>query len=207
MENFDSRNNNRLDRIEGEYPHNFEGYEMKEFPVWKTVVIGTGEKTGKEMADTLGSNDMYISGGRDHRSSGARDILDKVEFSSSPEELNLVRVTLADLGFKEMPSHKAVLARAEELGLNLCPAEVGPRLRLAYKDQPKNDWVNVGMVPIIDAEGFPIIFSIVEESGLYLHSNYNSEIQVNNINTSFVFVKGEKKYYEPVVYDDGSTVL
>jgi hypothetical protein len=195
MEKYNAGEKWPIDRIEGESTHDFGGYEKKEFFIWKTVSIGTGEKDGKEMADTLSREGFYVSGSSDRY--GARDILDKVEFGSSPEQLDLVRVTPADLGFKEMPSLKAVIARAQELGLNLCPAEVGPRLRLAYKDQSKDDWINVGMVPIIDSDGRPIIFSIIEEDGLYLHSNYNSEVQVYNINRLFVFIKGDKKYYDP----------
>ena len=191
MENFKQNLNNKIER---EGLHHFESNEKKEFPFWKTVLIGAGEKTGKEMTDTLTREGFYVSGSSD---SGAKDIINKVEFASSPEELELVKVTPSDLGFKEMPSLRAMNARAEDLGLNLCPAEIGPRLRLAYKDQPKNDCIDIGMVPIMDSEGHAIIFSVIEEEGiLYLHSNYNSEVQVYDINTSFVYVKGDKKFYD-----------
>jgi len=44
----------------------------------------------------------------------------------APRKIDLVVVSVAELGFPREASRAAIFARAEELGLQLCPPEVGP---------------------------------------------------------------------------------
>ena len=46
-----------------------------------------------------------------------------------------------------------ILARARQLGFKLCPAEVGPALRLAYRDQPIGEFLHIGMKPLMAGGG------------------------------------------------------
>lgn len=60
----------------------------------------------------------------------AGQILQKTPISQSKVTVDLVVLTPADLGFKQKARYDAICRKALELGLLLCPAEVGPALRL-----------------------------------------------------------------------------
>jgi hypothetical protein len=51
--------------------------------------------------------------------------------------LQTVEITVGDLGFPDGATMGEILKRANELGLESCPLELGPYLRLAYLDQPE----------------------------------------------------------------------
>ncbi len=90
----------------------------------------------------------------------ARDILQKVEFSQESKSYELVSFSVSQLGFPNGATLQEVYKKAEELGLELCPAEVGPQLRLQYKDQPEGEWLRIAMNPIADSGGFPDLFDV-----------------------------------------------
>ena len=49
-------------------------------------------------------------------------------------------LTVRDLGFLQGATITEIFARAAALGLGLCPLELGPHLRLQYRDQPEGYW-------------------------------------------------------------------
>lgn len=51
-----------------------------------------------------------------------------------------VELTVRDLGFPQGATTADLCAQAVLLGLQLCPLELGPHLRLHYLDQPKGYW-------------------------------------------------------------------
>jgi len=139
-----------------------------EFDIWKTIKLGTGFKTADEFRRALRDGGFRISG-------WASDILGNPAFKVASEEteVDLIKVTVAELGFKEGVRRDQIYERAKEFGLELCPAEVGPQLRLRYKDQPNGEWILVAMEPIIDSGGFPGLFSVVRfVSKLWLRSGW-----------------------------------
>src|SRR5258708_11313374 len=81
-------------------------------------------------------------------------------------------------------------SRAKDLGLDLCPAEVGPALRRAYKDQPKGEWLLVAMEPITDSDGDSRIF-LVEHGGNvpWLSAHYGDPDGVWRADDRFVFAR------------------
>ncbi len=182
--------NPELPKSDNRETHNFEGYEKIDFPVWKSIETDASIKTGDEFVGILEEKGFLIS-------PDAKTLLRKIELTKDRKEQYLVRVTPRDLGFKEMPSLKAINQRAIELGLTLCPAEVGPYLREQYTDQPKNTWLMIGMDPVMvkntkDKE-YPIAFALIEEDGLCLHSTYNENVQVYDIDLPYVFLQSDSE--------------
>lgn len=105
-------------------------------------------------------------------SSYARDMLQSPDFSTAeqPEAADLVRLTVESLGFPKGATTKEIYERAEELGLELCPAEVGPQYRLKNTAQPMNEWFSIGMKQIADRDGYPSVFRLGrDEDGLWLY--------------------------------------
>lgn len=97
-----------------------------------------------------------------------------------PMTVKTVRLRVIDLGFSEGATTKEIIGtendvdqyghsapftagRGTNLGLELCLPEVGPRLRLAYNDQPLDERLYVAMKPIESSDGEPRIF-VLEHS-------------------------------------------
>lgn len=119
--------------------------------VWKTLTIGGVAKDGLLLRLADG---FFVS-------NWARDIMSKPEFTTLPEsvEVQLTRAKVRDLGFKKAPTTSELFARIKEVG-DLCPAEVGPHIRLALNDQLNGDWFSVAMEPITDSDGGRGVFSV-----------------------------------------------
>ena len=76
-------------------------------------------------------------------------------------KIDLVKISVRTLFGDENPhSTTEIYTKAKEQGLELCPAEVGPVLRLEYKDQPVGEWLFVGMEPITDQDGSPHVWRV-----------------------------------------------
>src|SRR5262245_40350144 len=81
-----------------------------------------------------------------------------------------------------------VYERARRVGLELCPAEVGPQLRLEYRNQPLGEALDIAMEPVALYSGDPTILTLANwGTGLILIGrNGRSESTVNRI-SRFVF--------------------
>lgn len=121
----------------------------------------------------------------------AKAILRSSAFSlnATEAEVQLVVASVADLGFgDEGASLGAVHARARSLGLELCPAEVGPQLRLRYRNQPVGEWLRVAMAPIATDDGGLADFTLGNggEGQLLIGSDAHPDVRVSAM-TQFVF--------------------
>lgn len=137
--------------------------------IWKTIKIGTGLKTGKDFSKAIKDNGMNVI------SDWADDLLSRPEFKTATEEqeVDLVKLTVAELGFKQGARRDQIYDRARELGLELCPAEVSPQLRLQYNNQPNGEWIRIAMEPIRDSDGDLRVFDVgCRDSRLWLFSLY-----------------------------------
>ncbi|MEA1929787.1 MAG: hypothetical protein U9M92_02845 [Patescibacteria group bacterium] len=125
------------------------------FKVWKTITLGIGPKTVADFRKALKKSGCNIG-------TWGNDILGQPAFTVAPEktEVDLVNVSVAELGFKDGATREKIYKRAMELGLKLCPAEVGPQLRLQYLDQPQGEWLLIGMEPITGSGGDPRVFVV-----------------------------------------------
>lgn len=139
------------------------------FNVWKTIKLGTDLKTADDFRKAFKDNGFNISG-------WANDILGKSAFTVATEatEIDLVKVTVAELGFKKGARRDQIYDRAKELGLEICPSEVGPQLRLQYRDQPNGEWVLIGMEPILVSYGYLRVFVLGRhDSALWLSDRWS----------------------------------
>ena len=116
------------------------------FKTFMIVKLGTGLKTADEFRSAFVSGGCQIS-------DWASDILNKVVVATKETELELVVASVAELGFKKGAKYSDICDQIKELGHDLCPAEVGPQLRLQYENQPNGEWLRVAMEPIEDSGG------------------------------------------------------
>ncbi|MBU6415364.1 hypothetical protein KGQ34_03970 [Patescibacteria group bacterium] len=130
------------------------------FALWKTIKLGTGLVTADDFRRALKAGNFRIG-------DWGNDILGRRGFTAADEEteMDLVVLSVAELGFKDGAYRKDIYKRALKLGLELCPAEVGPQLRLQYKDQPMDEWLRIAMEPIITGSGGDLGVFIVGRGG------------------------------------------
>jgi len=152
---------------------------------WRTIKLGTGLKTGNDFVKVLkrvGCEIDYI----------ANDILNKPTFTVSETErcVELICVSVKELGFNKGANHADICKRAQEFGLSLCPAEVGPQLCLQQDDQTENNNVMVAMNPIIDSVGKPNIFNVqyYNSGKRHLDGNFGNSCEIWYPCHPFVFL-------------------
>lgn len=128
----------------------------RSFAIWKTITLGI--KSPSEYRKALKANGYRIGDYADQ-------ILDKVKVSEPVIQLDLVVKTVAELGFKNGAARQQIYDQAIKIGLELCPAEVGPALRLQYPDQPYGEWLRIAMEPIADSVGDLEVFGVGRDGG------------------------------------------
>ncbi|MFH1286680.1 MAG: reverse transcriptase domain-containing protein [Candidatus Magasanikbacteria bacterium] len=172
---------------------NVEVAKLAESTVWKTIALGTGPKSGKAYAKALKKAGCRVS-------DWALDMLNHDEFKvSEGMEIDLVFLSGYDLGFAVSATRVQIYEAGLAQGYELCPPEVGPALRLQYKDQSAGEWLFVAMESISDSEGYPAVFHVgYYGSELWLNSNYGNPDNVWNSNNRWVFVRPRKSLHSPI---------
>jgi hypothetical protein len=164
-------------------PENFE-HVYTSFPDKKIrrENVEIGGKDAKQLTRDLEAAGINIS---DY----AKDMLKSRDFvaGKKKEEITLIRLTVADLGFSSSATTDQIYARAQELGLELCPPDTGPNYRLKYQDQPLGEWINIGMKPILGRDG-PVVFDLGRRGGgLWLGGDWARPGSGWDPNDEFVF--------------------
>jgi len=126
--------------------------------------VEIGGKTAEQLILEMDAAGIKIS-------DRAKFMLNSPEFvpGQKAEEATLIRLTVADLGFKSNAKTDQIYERAQSLGLELCPADTGPNYRLKYQNQPLNEFFYMAMKQITDQFGSPSVFELVRyDDGLWL---------------------------------------
>jgi len=153
------------------------------FRTWRTTTIGS-YKGVNTYRDALDAAKIKIGDAAD-------EILGRPAFPYAREKtvVELTVVSAAELGVESDESSLSdVYERARQVGLNLCPAEVGPQLRLDYHNQPLGEALDIAMEPVATYSGDLTILTLVNwGTGLILIGrDGRSESKVNRI-SRFVF--------------------
>src|SRR5215510_6343449 len=153
------------------------------FQIWRTITLGT-YKGVDAYRDALDSARIKIGNSAD-------EILGRPAFpyEKMKTHVELTVLSAAELGVESDESSLSdVYERARQAGLELCPAEVGPQLRLDYRNQPLGEALDIAMQPVATYSGDSTILTLVNwGTGLMLIGrDGRSESRVNRI-SRFVF--------------------
>ncbi|MDE2021753.1 MAG: hypothetical protein KGI71_02415 [Patescibacteria group bacterium] len=154
----------------------------RDMTVWKTIKLGTC-KSPDEYRKALKKAGRRIG-------DWGNDILGKTDCAQEETEVDLVVLSVKELGFENGAQYKDICAKGVEMGLELCHAEVGPALRLAYGDQPRGEWLRIAMEAITDSDGNRDIFAVGHDiDRLWLYGNYGHPESFWNADYRFVFLR------------------
>lgn len=131
----------------------------KDVKVFKTIKLGTGLMTADDFCQAFKRAGYRIG-------DWANALLSERAFQTASQatEVDLVIVSVADLGFPKGANGRDIYPKAQELGLMLCSPEVGPQLRLQYTDQPNGECL------FISSDGDLDVFYVErDDSGSWLH--------------------------------------
>jgi hypothetical protein len=153
--------------------------------IWKRITVGT-RKGVNDIRNAFDSARIRVGDSAD-------EILGRPGFSFSKTEaqVNVVLFTAAELEFQEgyIPLAE-IYRRAAEFGLELCPAELGPQLRLQYLDQPVGEALHLAMHPIPTYRGDLVDLTVANGgAGLLLLGGDGSPGFKAHTSIKFVFVR------------------
>jgi hypothetical protein len=126
---------------------------------------------------------------------------EKFTISETKYNLQTVELTVGYIGFPEGATTAQIYKRAIELGLELCPLELGPYLRLEYLDQPEGDSgpslrqhqaptgsITIATEILTEDDNFPKGFYLRRINGeLWLRGYIADDLHIWNPNDHFVF--------------------
>jgi hypothetical protein len=149
---------------------------------WRTIKIGTYrdlDSIRKAFADA----NMEIT-------THGNTIFRQITLSATERAIDIALVSQMDLGFPAgvRATNEEIFKAAQKQGLGLCPAEVGPQLRLQYPEQPEKEYLVVGMEPILEFD--PMLFTVFNSGLLCLSSDFGNPAYWYNDYVRFVFECG-----------------
>lgn len=157
--------------------HLYESFPDKEI-LMQTLETNAAVNSPESAEEAMERKNIYLS-------DWGKDILYKTEFSKEFQKYDLVRFAVRQLGFHDRATTDEIYKKAEDLGLELCPAEVGPHLCLQYSGK---EWMFIAMKQITDRDGHPHIFRLDTDGGqLELNGSYAGPNGRWSAGSEFVF--------------------
>jgi hypothetical protein len=154
------------------------------FSVWKTIKVGMF-RHGRDLCTFLKQKGFNLT-------LWTPGFLNKIEMASAETEIDLVILSVADMGFSGADL-ASIYRRIEELDLESCSFEVAPCLRDQYREQLEGESLLVLSPLILDEMGATQLFSVYRDRlGLSLGTEYSSLKAVYRPNQRFVAVKPRK---------------
>lgn len=102
----------------------------------------------------------------------AREMIDQMTDFNLTEPVELVVVSVSELGFSDLTTTQAIYDKAQEIGLELVPPAAALHARLHYLGQPAGEWLYVAMKPIT-VSGAPRVFELWRAaSSLWLRNEW-----------------------------------
>jgi hypothetical protein len=121
----------------------------------------------------------------------AKKMMESKDFmpAKKAEKLDLVVLSVANLGFSSGATRQQIYDKAQELGLEIVPAEVGPQLRLQYEDQPMGEYLLVGSEPLAVSGNLNVFDVYHYDNGRWLDHNSGHPDLHWNSNYRWVFAR------------------
>lgn len=131
---------------------------------------------------------------------------DRFTTSEIKYTLQTVELTVGDLGFPDGAITAQIFSKAREIGLELCPLELGPYLRLEYLDQNEgysgdslkrhqapSGSITIASEILTEDDEFPKGFYLRKINGVLWLRGYRADhLHVWNPGDQFVFCHDEK---------------
>ena len=152
-------------------------------------MITIGGKTKDQLIAAIEVNGARVS-------KTSREMMHTDAFTTLPEptHVRLVKLPLLVLGFRRYCNANDLLDRAKEDGLNPCPPEVAPCLRLVDRDQPCESGYRIGMRPIVGADGKLRLFKLDRNywNGRWLRNELARPADLWRPTSEFIFLAPEE---------------
>lgn len=114
---------------------------FSDFPIWKTMRRNLERKTGDDYRKELQSKGDQIC-------SIADKIINRIPEPQSEEGVyDLYRISPRMVGFERDVTREEFYTVVLKAGFELAPLWIGPELREEYRDQPKNEYLAIGIDP------------------------------------------------------------
>lgn len=143
-------------------------------PVWRTIQLGVPPIITDAFLNYVSeeNRNMQPELVRIRISENAESVLrcPEFEFIYDHIEVELVKVSLAQLGLEHRARLRDIFEAAKKRGFKKCHKEIGPRLRIKYLQQPQRERIVIGSDPIFDGAYKNIFLLDSEKAELWLRA-------------------------------------